>query len=187
MPEPIDLSEARATGLTRYFTGQPCPNGHICERMVTNRDCVDCMRERSRKAYGDTQRAKSRELMHRLYLADPEKYRARSRANYAADPEKWKANVRDYERRNPLKVRAWHRLKKHKGVSGRFGAEDLIAKFDAQSRRCLCGADLLINWTIDHIVPISRGGTHWPDNIQLLCSFCNNSKHSRTMEEWTPR
>jgi 5-methylcytosine-specific restriction endonuclease McrA len=184
MPDLISRSEAKAAGLTRYFTGKPCSNGHLCERMVTNQDCVDCMRARSAKAYGDAQRAKSRERMSRLYRADPEKYRVRSRANYAANPEAWKAKTRDYERRNPFKVRAWHRLKKHKHVPGCFTGDDLIAQYEAQDGHCLCGQNLTDDWTIDHIVPISRGGDHWPANIQLLCSSCNTSKHEKTMDEW---
>ena len=100
MPDLISRSEAKEAGLTRYFTGARCPKGHVCQRMVSNRDCVDCMRARS--AYGDQQRAKSRERMRRLYRANPEKYRARSRANYAADPQVWIARVRDYERRKAV-------------------------------------------------------------------------------------
>jgi HNH endonuclease/NUMOD3 motif len=34
----------------------------------------------------------------------------------------------------------------------------------------------------DHIVPISRGGTHWLDNLQPLCKRCNCQKHARTMD-----
>jgi 5-methylcytosine-specific restriction endonuclease McrA len=184
MVELIARSEAKAVGLARYFTGEPCPKGHLCERMVSNRDCIDCMRERSAAAYGDEARAKSRERMNQLYLADPEKYRARSRDNYAADPEMWKARVRDYEQRHPLKVRAWQRLKKHKDAPGRFTAEDLTTLFVKQDSRCICGKHLPGDWTIDHIVPISRGGTHWPNNIQLLCMPCNVAKGQKTMAEW---
>ncbi|NCB03846.1 MAG: HNH endonuclease [Spirochaetia bacterium] len=30
--------------------------------------------------------------------------------------------------------------------------------------------------TIDHIVPIAKGGTHTYDNVQLLCAMCNTRK-----------
>ena len=184
MPDTISWSDAKAAGLKRYFIGSACPKGHFCERMVSNRDCVDCMRARDADIYRDVRRVRSREYMRRDRVADPEKYNARSRAHYAANKEAWKGRVRDYELRNPFNVRAWHRLKKQKDVPGRFSGDDLIAKFDMQGGRCLCGADLCINWTVDHIVPISRGGTHWPDNIQLLCSPCNNAKGRKMMAEW---
>jgi 5-methylcytosine-specific restriction endonuclease McrA len=32
--------------------------------------------------------------------------------------------------------------------------------------------------------PLSRGGSNWPSNLQLLCKTCNSSKNNRTMEEW---
>jgi hypothetical protein len=34
MPEIISRAEAKARGLTRYFTGKPCKYGHIAERYV---------------------------------------------------------------------------------------------------------------------------------------------------------
>ena len=37
---------------------------------------------------------------------------------------------------------------------------------------------------VDHILPVSRGGTDHAENLQLLCSHCNRSKGNRTMSEW---
>lgn len=45
-----------------------------------------------------------------------------------------------------------------------------------------CGyfADL----TIDHIVPVSRGGTNSVSNLATACRSCNSSKNDKTPEEW---
>ena len=42
MPEIISRSKAKARGLKRYFTGEACKHGHICERYVKFRSCFEC-------------------------------------------------------------------------------------------------------------------------------------------------
>ena len=37
-------------GLNKYFTGQPCENGHISERYVQRWACVECPKERSQRS-----------------------------------------------------------------------------------------------------------------------------------------
>jgi len=36
---------ARKRGLQRYFTGVDCKHGHVAERYVTTRRCVECERK----------------------------------------------------------------------------------------------------------------------------------------------
>ena len=38
------------------------------------------------------------------------------------------------------------------------------------------------NFTVDHVVPQSKGGTDHIDNLQLLCGWCNSKKGSRSQE-----
>lgn len=49
---------------------------------------------------------------------------------------------------------------------------------------CLCCGrrESEIKLTVDHIVPLARGGTNSIDNIQPLCRHCNQSKHTRTID-----
>ncbi len=38
--------------------------------------------------------------------------------------------------------------------------------------------------TLDHVVPIAKGGSHTDDNCVLACPVCNQAKDDRTPEEW---
>ena len=40
----ITRAEAERRGLNRYFTGEPCRYGHVCERYVKREWCVECAR-----------------------------------------------------------------------------------------------------------------------------------------------
>lgn len=53
---------------------------------------------------------------------------------------------------------------------------------ESQNRRCaMCGMKFTedISPTIDHILPLSKGGNHSSDNIQALCHSCNSKKHNK--------
>lgn len=47
--------------------------------------------------------------------------------------------------------------------------------------RLKCGI-FLSALTPDHVVPLSRGGTNYIDNIQPLCGPCNSQKHAKTID-----
>lgn len=42
--------EAMTLGLTKYFTGKPCVNGHVAERYTCNKTCVVCEAERKARS-----------------------------------------------------------------------------------------------------------------------------------------
>lgn len=45
----ISRAEAKRRGLKRYFIDKECPAGHNVERLVSNRTCIECVREKSKK------------------------------------------------------------------------------------------------------------------------------------------
>lgn len=53
-----------------------------------------------------------------------------------------------------------------------------------QKGRCIGCGEKMDKPTVDHIVPIVKGGTNWPSNIQLLCKRCNSRKHSKDPIQW---
>jgi hypothetical protein len=44
----LSRQEAAASGLSRFYTGRKCENGHMAQRYVTNGQCVKCNAERAR-------------------------------------------------------------------------------------------------------------------------------------------
>lgn len=73
-----------------------------------------------------------------------------------------------------------------KEVGGTFTAKDIDKLFLSQDGLCTaCDENLSISgYEIDHIYPISKGGSNWPENLQLLCPPCNREKSAKLPEEW---
>ena len=84
----VDRSEARAHGVIRYFTGDPCKYGHIEERWVKSGMCVRCRMERNRLP---EYRADILPTLRRWAANNPDKveaYNAQRRAVGLAKPVK---------------------------------------------------------------------------------------------------
>ena len=52
----------------------------------------------------------------------------------------------------------------------------ICGKHESEFRRYV----LCRNWSVDHIIPISKGGTNEPDNLRIICLHCNFSRGNRT-------
>ena len=46
-------------------------------------------------------------------------------------------------------------------------------------RHCLARIGFQHRWHVDHVVPVSKGGTNEEANLQLLCEACNMKKGNR--------
>jgi len=64
-----------------------------------------------------------------------------------------------------------------------FSVFDIIWR---DGRRCyLCGKLLKISRvTLDHVIPLSRGGHHTPENVRIACEPCNGAKDNMTLAEY---
>lgn len=96
----------------------------------------------------------------------------------------------------------WRRAKHRKRLRARDAIHRSLnvhgfEKLYEQTERCaycLCrltrkaaGSARPSDATIDHIIPISRGGAHASDNLAVVCYRCNSTKHASTPAEWFDR
>ncbi len=116
-----------------------------------------------------------------------------------------KESNRQYRLRNPLKRQQWrkeqdkryrerypekireranrYRARKEKG-SEKWGYVDIRLVSNYITRVCgICKLRIENKFEVDHIIPLSRNGTHHVDNLQLTHAICNRTKHSRLQNE----
>lgn len=81
----------------------------------------------------------------------------------------------------------YHHSLRRNGV-GKFTDSDISRILHAQRGRCAyCRIPIKSGYHIDHIKPVSRGGTNFPKNLQLTCKTCNLSKSASLPEDYARR
>lgn len=151
-------------------------------------------------------RSHLREQVRRWRLANPEKYRATTqkynvryqrehprdrrewhKAYYQANIERLRAAIRAYSKvwskANRDKKRSQFHNRRAREMAAFVERVDSAVVWQRDSGVCgICGtlADSA-TWHLDHIIPLSRGGTHEYANVQVSHPFCNKSKGNRLM------
>lgn len=113
---------------------------------------------------------------------NPEKIYESNQKNYRENIEARKDYAREYHAANPGIQRAANQKRRSrlKGADGSFTAVQIRSLMKCQVGKCIyCKSRILDFYHIDHIIPISKGGSNWISNIQLLCKTCNLSKHDK--------
>ncbi|HEY3742457.1 MAG TPA: HNH endonuclease [Bryobacteraceae bacterium] len=113
----------------------------------------------------------------------------RKRWTGASNP-RWKGGVprslthRNWLAAHPENSRHYSRIRKSikRGARGKYRLGEWLALKRAYLFTCPACArtEPEIKLTVDHIVPISRGGSNLIENIQPLCEGCNARKWART-------
>lgn len=107
------------------------------------------------KAWAESYRPKQRESYRRWYAKDPDAARIKKLAA---------ANLRRARMAQ---------------AGGYATPEQIRARIDYYGGKCyICKQP----WEeLDHVIPVSRGGTCWPANLRPACSECNRTKHARPL------
>ena len=193
--ELMTRAEAKARGLSRYFTGKACPHGHVAERMASNCVCVVCQKSKTAE-YRKTEKGKKRtaERVERWYVENTERRAETNKRWYAENTERrteaakrWYAENTEQQAANNKRWRI-NNPGAYNAIAARYRAallkatppwanKELINKI---YKECPPGHH------VDHIVPLQgkHGGEHVvrgyhvEHNLQYLtgpenCAKCN--------------
>lgn len=183
-----------------------------CEKTGGAWRCRDCHNEYAKK-YRDSNKEKIAKAHSQWREANPEYSRERYRANPARSRmlhDKW---VKANPARNAENMRRWRENNKEKHAASnrqwyRDNPEREIFKGERRRARkanalvpgrpvtaaieterkalfggcCFCGADKTL--TLEHMVPLSKGGLHVEENLLGSCAKCNSGKKDRPVEAW---
>ena len=84
-----------------------------------------------------------------------------------------------------VKKRAEKRRQQVLEAGGSFSSGDLLILRVMLFDRCAyCDSALHGGGVVDHMQPVSRGGSSSLGNLTLCCSQCNQEKHAKTVEEY---
>jgi len=147
----IMRADAKRLGLKRYCTGRPCKRGHVAERLVSVRICVECNRVSTRAwqaANPEKERAKSRAWMRKWYAENPDQAAARNGRTNA--------------------------LERAPGCVPPGFDYHTTERFYAKAR-CLT-RETGVKHVVDHRHALCLGGKHHARNLQVLTAKENDKK-----------
>jgi len=101
--------------------------------------------------------------------------------------ERVNATMRASRKRRAAHVRAKNEEYRARlnGAPGFFTEKDVQDCLAMQGGRCFyCLTPLDEKFHIEHMTPLSRGGTNYPDNIVCACRLCNIRKRDRNAGEF---
>jgi len=122
------------------------------------------------------------------YATNKQRKAEAGRAWYKTNKERVAEKRNAWRRENPEALKPSqhrHRALKRK-AEGSFTKDDLLRIWVKQEGRCAYCGEIADELTVDHVVPLSRGGSNWPSNLALACQPCNDSKGAKLLSEWEP-
>ena len=142
-------------------------------------------------------RACTKTYLHQHYQKNKQQYADYHRENaqkrsgymkryYAKNKSYFAEKAKEWRTANPeRKAEIENRRRSRVANGGVFVITD--KELDALYASACANCGSKDNMTVDHVIPISRGGRHSIGNLQPLCGRCNTSKNDRFMVEWKLR
>ena len=132
-----------------------------------------------------------KEINRNYYWRHREKKILEKRIWRKANPERENEIKRLWYKNNPevAKAMQWRkkmiRRSRENATEGSFCKHQIKDLYKSQLGLCYyCGINLNRKYEVDHMIPLSKGGSNWISNIALACSSCNKTKRDKT-EGWS--
>src|SRR5689334_10421677 len=148
--------------------------------------CKECQRParaalmKRRRREDEGVRLRQQASTRRWHEKNPDYERQRSKRRYLQDPvyrARVRAAAKAWAAANPEAARIYASKRRSLTRGGDLTVAQVRAVFDAYLGMCAyCPAEAN---TIDHVVPLSKGGLHTASNIVPACKACNSRKHNR--------
>ncbi len=196
-PEKISRLAAKQASLTRYFSGVPCPKGHVAERYVHDYRCVSCSAE-GRRLYRTRhpEKIKAEKTAYRRRKGIPPLIRKAARAwgpqkpiGPYKTPEEKRAKNRAYSSAHKEIIRAKRarrRAAQRQAIPPWLSTSHKKEILGFYTKAVEATEQTGILWEVDHIVPLQGKtvcGLHVPWNLQLLTQRDNGIKRNHFHEE----
>jgi 5-methylcytosine-specific restriction endonuclease McrA len=178
----MDIDASRARERERHARARP-------QRIAARRARIAAHLEEHQAYMREwRQRNKDRleEYQRRGLEKNPEMMREANRRSYGKHRERMLAIKKAYaQAHRELRLMIAHRYRARKnGNGGSFTPEEwtqLKARYDYTCLRC-GQREPDIQLSVDHVIPISKGGSNNIDNIQPLCRSCNSAKWAKHID-----
>jgi 5-methylcytosine-specific restriction endonuclease McrA len=121
---------------------------------------------------------RSKEIKRNWRINNPEKGKAWA----AANAEKVRLIKKKSRITKPESGRSATRNRRARlrGNGGTHTANDIERLMRLQRGKCVyCLVSIRRTFHVDHIIPIKLGGSNAPENLQLLCAPCNQTKNAK--------
>jgi len=137
--------------------------------------CRQCERERNQKRDSARQKA--------WYEANKKKEQRKARERMRVRAQNMTDEQKARQRMTNLQGRHRRRALEKEVTAIRITRWQIRERFNCFNNVCAyCGSDSSLQ--LEHVVPISRGGTHAIGNIIPACAKCNASKHANEVHSW---
>lgn len=176
----------KTKSLDKFVKNKSCTDG-------TEGTCLECARtlQKSNPKYAEQHRESARkwEIAHREQRRQIERNRyAKNSPEITETKKKWRQDnpekVKEIRKRTyeNNKEKSFIRAHKRRTLIGNATAEDIKELKSSYGFCVYCNKKVKLE--IDHIKPITLGGTNDVENLVPVCRSCNSSKRNKTLLSW---